>query len=140
MFAEKLYLLRKKKGLSQEQLAQQLNVSRQAVSKWENGSSIPESDKLIAISQYFDITLDYLVKDQEEQEITKDSKNEIGFIICITGIISMILWGLISIFSPAGSNHLQESSMIKIDGNGIFLIICIITIITGLTLLLKNKK
>ena len=58
--SEKLYTLRKKSGLSQEQLAEQLNVSRQAISKWESGTSTPESDKLIAISQYFNVSLDYL--------------------------------------------------------------------------------
>ena len=45
---EKLYTLRKKSGLSQEQLAEALNVSRQAISKWEGGSTMPESDKLLA--------------------------------------------------------------------------------------------
>ena len=52
MLSEKLYMLRKRSGLSQEQLAEQLNVSRQAISKWESGTSIPESDKLIAVSEY----------------------------------------------------------------------------------------
>ena len=61
--SEKLYALRKKSGLSQEQLAERLNVSRQAISKWESGVSIPETEKLIAISAYFKVSLDYLVKE-----------------------------------------------------------------------------
>ena len=65
--SEKLYTLRRKSGLSQEQLAEQLNVSRQAISKWESGTSNPESDKLIAISQYFNVSLDYLVKEDDDQ-------------------------------------------------------------------------
>ena len=60
---EKLYTLRKKSGLSQEQLAEALNVSRQAISKWEGGSAMPESDKLLALSNYFGVSLDYLLKD-----------------------------------------------------------------------------
>ena len=60
---EKLYALRKKSGLSQEQLAEALNVSRQAISKWEGGSAMPESDKLLALSNYFDVSLDCLLKD-----------------------------------------------------------------------------
>ena len=60
---EKLYALRKKSGLSQEQLAEALNVSRQAISKWEGGSAMPESDKLLALSNYFGVSLDYLIKD-----------------------------------------------------------------------------
>lgn len=50
LLSEKLYKLRKNRGLSQEQLAEQLNVSRQAISKWEQGTAVPESEKLIAIS------------------------------------------------------------------------------------------
>ena len=54
---EKLYALRKKSGLSQEQLAEALNVSRQAISKWEGGSAMPESDKLLALSNHFGVSL-----------------------------------------------------------------------------------
>ena len=63
-------------------------------------------------------------------------------VICIIGIICLIIWGLISIFNPAACNQLSDSSMITIDGNGIFLIICIIAIVAGAILLLKgtNKK
>ena len=60
MLSEKLYQLRKKSGLSQEQLAEQLNVSRQAISKWESGTAVPESEKLITISNYFGVSVDYL--------------------------------------------------------------------------------
>ncbi|MCL2828917.1 MAG: helix-turn-helix domain-containing protein [Oscillospiraceae bacterium] len=62
---EKLQMLRREKGLSQEMLAEMLDVSRQAVSKWESGQTYPETDKLIAISNIFDVTLDSLVKDGE---------------------------------------------------------------------------
>lgn len=65
MLAEKIYSLRKKSGLSQEQLASELNVSRQAISKWEADSSVPESEKLIAFSEYFQVSVDYLIKDEE---------------------------------------------------------------------------
>ena len=65
-FGTKLQNLRKSKGFTQEQLADQLGVSRQAVSKWETGDGYPELDKLIQISNLFDVTLDYLVKTQED--------------------------------------------------------------------------
>ena len=73
--SDKLYMLRKKSGLSQEQLAEQLSVSRQAISKWESGQSVPESEKLIAISNYFDVSLDYLLKDENENESNECSRN-----------------------------------------------------------------
>ena len=60
-FNNKLYELRKQKGLSQEELANRLNVSRQTISKWEVGDSTPEMEKLVAISDLFDISLDELV-------------------------------------------------------------------------------
>lgn len=66
-FGEKLQQLRKSKSLSQEMFAQELNVSRQAVSKWETGEGKPELDKLIQISEYFGVTLDYLVKNDVER-------------------------------------------------------------------------
>ena len=65
-FGMKLQNLRKGKGLSQEALAEQLNVSRQAVSKWESGAGYPEMDKLILLSNLFGVTIDYLVKDNHE--------------------------------------------------------------------------
>ena len=63
-FHNKLYNLRKQKGLSQEELANRLNVSRQTVSKWEVGDSTPDMEKLIAISDMFGISLDELVMDK----------------------------------------------------------------------------
>lgn len=149
MLSKKVYMLRKKSGLSQEQLAEQLNVSRQAISKWESGASFPESEKLIAISKYFNVSLDYLMKEQVEEiepatinkEKTIDRTNPlVGFFVCIAGIVCLILWGLISIFNPSASNQISESSMISIDGNGFFLILCVAAIIVGAGLFLKSKK
>ena len=58
--AEKIMTLRKKRGWSQEELAMQLNISRQSVSKWESGASIPDLDKILKLSEIFDVTTDYL--------------------------------------------------------------------------------
>ena len=63
---EKLQTLRRSRGLSQEQLAEILEVSRQAVSKWENGDSAPDLDRLRAICTYFGVTTDYLIWDEPE--------------------------------------------------------------------------
>lgn len=64
-FGEKLFKLRKANGLSQETLAEQLDTSRQAVSKWENNQGYPETDKIIMISSIFNVSTDYLLKDTE---------------------------------------------------------------------------
>ena len=146
MLSEKLYKLRKNSGLSQEQLAEKLNVSRQAISKWESGTAVPESEKLVTISNYFGVSVDYLLKDEEEKvngtdnSVEEKTKMIAGIIICIAGIVSMIIWGLLSIFRPEASNQMSESSMITIDGNGIFLILCVVAIVVGAGLLLKSKK
>ena len=57
-FNEKLYELRKTKGLSQEELGEKINVSRQTVSKWETGQTTPELEKLIELSEMFDLSVD----------------------------------------------------------------------------------
>ena len=86
-FNNKLYELRKQKGFSQEELANRLNVSRQTISKWEVGDSTPDMEKLIAISELFDISLDELVLDKasvpppaaqpEKSELYTDIKEKV---------------------------------------------------------------
>lgn len=61
--SEKIMLLRKKQGWSQEELANRLNISRQSISKWESGQSQPDIDKIILLSQLFQVTTDYLLLD-----------------------------------------------------------------------------
>ncbi len=70
ILAEKVMMLRKKKGWSQEELAEKLNISRQSVSKWESGASIPDIDKIIMLSGIFEVSTDYLLKDELETEET----------------------------------------------------------------------
>lgn len=66
-FSEKLLELRRREGLSQEQLADRLGVTRQSVSKWESGTAAPELAKLVALSDLFGVSVDYLVKDRLEE-------------------------------------------------------------------------
>lgn len=68
IFADKLIRLRKKSGWSQEELAEKMNVSRQAVSKWEGAQTVPELEKILQLSALFGVTTDYLLKDELEQE------------------------------------------------------------------------
>ena len=65
IFSEKLQIIRKNKGLTQDNLAEKLNVSRQAVAKWESGQAYPDISNLIQISNIFNVTVDYLVRDAE---------------------------------------------------------------------------
>ena len=69
ILAEKIMTLRKKNGWSQEELAGKLGVSRQSVSKWESGMSIPDLDKILMMSEIFEVSTDFLLKDEIEQEV-----------------------------------------------------------------------
>ena len=69
-FATKLYILRNQAGLSQTVCAEMLEVSRQTVSKWELGVSVPEVSKLVAISNLFSVSTDYLLKDDAETPVS----------------------------------------------------------------------
>lgn len=75
-FEEKLMLLRKKSMLSQEQLAEKLDVTRQTVSKWELGQSKPDMDKLTAMSKLFNVSIDVLTNDEEIIDSDISVKNE----------------------------------------------------------------
>ena len=66
ILADKIIALRKKAGWSQEELAQQLNVSRQSVSKWEGAQSVPDLEKVLQMSRIFGVTTDFLLKDEVE--------------------------------------------------------------------------
>ena len=67
-FGEKMQLLRKKSGMSQEELAHQLGVSRQAVSKWETDNGYPETEKIIRMGKLFHVTLDYLLNEENRSD------------------------------------------------------------------------
>ena len=75
-FNNKLYTLRRQKGLSQEEPANRLNVSRQTVSKWEVGDSTPDMEKLIAISDLFEISLDELVLDKNPETVVVPAEKQ----------------------------------------------------------------
>lgn len=77
IFSDKLIQLRKKSGMSQEELAEQMGVSRQSVSKWESMQSIPDLAKMVRLSELFGVSTDYLLKDEiEEIEITEPQEEK----------------------------------------------------------------
>ena len=77
IFADKLMDLRKKNGWSQEELAEKLNVSRQAVSKWESAQSVPDMNRIIQLSELFGVSTDYLLKDEMEQaDVSRETASD----------------------------------------------------------------
>ncbi|MBQ3177069.1 MAG: helix-turn-helix transcriptional regulator [Clostridia bacterium] len=71
--SEKIYYCRKKAGLSQDALAERLDVSRQAISKWENGEAVPETGKLPGLAKVFGVTIDWLLS--EEEPVQEEVRN-----------------------------------------------------------------
>ena len=107
---EKLVSLRKSKGYSQDDLAEKLEVSRQSISKWETDVSIPELNKIVAISEIYEVSLDHLIKDKEhdvkivEREIVKEIHDKIparkilGCVLIGVGLLILIIISLMSEF------------------------------------------
>ena len=98
MLAETIQRLRKEKGLSQEQLATALGVSRQAVSKWETGESVPETEKIIALSQLFGVTTDLLLLGEQQKPAPPPRKPWVSATLAVLGAAGLLtLWILSTI-------------------------------------------
>lgn len=98
-FGEKLKSLRIKHELSQENLAEKLNVSRQAITKWETQNSMPDIENLKSIATIFDVTTDSLIYDEEEIETTEDSF--CWQVACIFGGIGLVAEFLFEDIEPS---------------------------------------
>ena len=88
--ADRIQNLRKTKGISQEELADKIGVSRQAVSKWESEQSIPDIDKIMVMSDYFEVTTDYLLKGIEPKLDGIRKKPEAGVFTIVGTTLNFI--------------------------------------------------
>lgn len=107
---DRIFELRKKSGLSQEELGNSLNVSRQSVSKWEMDQSVPELDKVLAMSELFKAKTDYLLKGEVEQDSNKVTFNPIiltyaGVLLAIIGVF-VIYPNRMHFWHGTGDRHL----------------------------------
>lgn len=116
-FGEKLQLLRKSRGWTQEQLSAQINISRQALSKWESGAAIPDTENVIRLSRLFAVSTDYLLLDEYDEPMqstpekdcaTISKKNTTRFWRIIAGsaaaglsVIILLVLGVLSSVYPA---------------------------------------
>jgi transcriptional regulator with XRE-family HTH domain len=142
-FSEKLQYLRKGKNLSQEELAEVMNVSRQSVSKWELGQSFPDIDKLVDISNYFGFSLDCLLKDDKVLiedgaiEATVGDRNNDRVLSVIKKRSSLIAVIGLPIFCGVLSSLYFMQNIYQVVNLGI---ISIVGIVLSLYVLIKNKK
>lgn len=97
--AEKILTLRKQKGLSQEELAEKLNVSRQAVSRWEMGTALPDASNILQLSKLFEVSTDYLLnEDYNSDQDIPAVKNQKDFILLIGIQIVCFIFHIICCF------------------------------------------
>ena len=132
ILADKITALRKKAGWSQEELAEQLGVTRQSVSKWEGPQSVPDMDKVVQMSRLFGVTTDFLLKDElseeepapeggvnhsamqallEEEDYTRENKAKSPVIGAVSGIYWLLVTAvyLFYTFGPMGNGQPKYS-------------------------------
>ena len=147
-FNEKLQELRKQKGLTQEELAEKLYVSRAAISKWESGRGYPNIESLKAIAKFFSLTVDELLSSGEVLTIAEEDnkRKEKHFYDLIYGLLDLCITMLLFLpfFAEKADGIIQSVSLIALDGvqpylKTAYLAVVISMIVIGiLTLALQN--
>lgn len=149
-FQENLIRARKARGMTQEELAARLSISRQAVSKWETGTSTPELDKLLVLSECFHVTLDELTggtpceADTGSVRRTKtdgfrQTTQKVGIGLCVLGAVLLLAVGAVMLAVPDAADRLNESSAVTLNGSGLLLVLCVLFMAAGLVLILRKK-
>ena len=118
-FNEKLQELRKNKGLTQEELAEALYVSRTAISKWESGRGYPSIDSLKEIAKYFSVTIDELLSSDEVLSIAEEDnkQKETHFRSLVFGLldISTLMFFFLPFFGQKANGVIQEVSLLSLN-------------------------
>lgn len=159
IFADKLIQLRKKAGWSQEELAEQMNVTRQSVSKWEGAQSVPDLGKMIRLSELFNVSTDYLLKDEiedvecgisfdEASTLRRVSMEEANAFLSVKAMTSKsIAWGVfLCILSPICLlilgivSEVPEYGLTDNMAGGIGMIILIIFITIAVAIFISSDR
>ena len=148
-FNQKLQELRKKKGLTQEELAEKLYVSRTAISKWESGRGYPNIESLKAIAKFFSVTVDDLLSTDEVLTIAEEDgkEKEKRFRNMLYGLldISSALLFFLPFFANKGGENILSASLLELVGvqpylKAIYLAIVSITALFGITVLVLESS
>ena len=136
-FNEKLQELRKQKGLTQEELAEMLFVSRTAVSKWESGRGMPNIDSLKAIAKFFSVTIDELLSCEEVLTIAeKDSEEKAQhFYDVLFGLLdlSVSMFLFLPLFGESAGGMVQAVSLLSLSKTAGYLKIAYSAVVLGMT-------
>ena len=135
-FHEKLQELRKQKGLTQEELAGILSVSRTAISKWESGRGYPNIDSLKAIAKYFSVTIDQLLSGDElltiAEEDTKQTKTNACNLIFSMLDISALALLFLPLFADRIGDDIREVSLLFLTNIATYLTISYFVVVFGM--------
>ena len=138
-FNEKLQELRKQKGLTQEELAASLYVSRTAISKWESGRGYPNIESLKAIAKFFSVTVDELLSTDEVLTIAEEDsrRKEKHFRDLMYGLLDICIALLLFLpfFAEDADGIIQSVSLIALDGVQPYLKIAYLTVVIGMTVM-----
>ena len=147
-FNEKLQKLRKQRGITQEELAEKLYVSRTAISKWESGRGYPNIESLKAIAKFFSVTVDELLSTDEILTIAEEDnkRKENHFRDLMYGLLDLCIAMLIflPLFAEKTDGIIQSVSLIALDGVQIYLkiayfaVVITMSVMGILTLALQN--
>ena len=148
-FHEKLQQLRKQKGLTQEALAEQLYVSRTAVSKWESGRGYPNIESLKAIARFYAVSLDELLSSGEVLVIAEENQRQIKTHdrTTVFGLLDMgmLLLFVLPMFAEKQEGAIRAASLLTLDSTPLYLKITYFAVVIGmgitgiLTLALQNR-
>ncbi len=167
-FGEKLQKLRKAKGWTQEELAAQISISRQALSKWEQGAVIPDTENVLQISKIFGVSTDYLLNDDYESDgdipavhasvenLEKNYKCKtrtiIGACLSCLGVVAFVVLYVVGMYSqvtypsPNGTDHVVSGFGVFVSANRLEWVVglCILAVVAGagivLSTLFQKKK
>ena len=132
--ADKIKKLRKDNNMTQEDLAEKLNVSRQTISKWETNVVIPDADNIVSICKLFNITTDELL-DYKVESVQKKRQFIIDMGVLLFGIIGFIVFAILLM-----TNQIDEtSSVITINAYGIVAIIFLLLVIAFIIIMIKRN-
>lgn len=130
---EKLLELRKKKGLSQMELAEELKVSRQAISRWEVGSAVPSIENLKCLGKLYGVSMDYLLEDEETEAVQQESdvqqqKQQMSrvpkiaiwilvVLLVIVSVVFVVIYTLLTTVEDDHTHYINEMEGISIESD-----------------------
>lgn len=162
MLSKKIRDLRRKSGLSQEELAEKLDVSRQAVSKWETGAAVPNPEKLVELSDCFGVTLDFLMRENADECISESGASDnsenagdipnkrerfsskkrkaVGAFLLGAAASAVLLVGLVIVLGLRDGFNASSAVNISMNGTGAAVIFAAVCAVVGMVLLISSRK